>query len=414
MTSTTVPVQDSCAADSTTRLLGLLPGSHQVGVRVDVTGAWSDEETIQREWAATLLQNSELTLFSSEAWLRAWWNAFGQPDTLEFSMFSTADHSVGFAPFFRARKKFLGKKLIQLRMVGAGSGDSDGLDLALRSGCEQEAINALLQSHAKRVDWDICSLETLSSGSAIGKLLPESLQLYGWPYHITRVPRWCVPLPDSWNQYIDGLPPEFRPLLTRYPKRLDSRYECTVKRCQSETELERYLPILFDLHQRRWQDAGRPGAFALKERRQFFSEVAHNFLGKGWLDFWVMELNGVPVALQFCCHYGETVHLLQEGFDPAYNKDKVGYALRAKALQHYIQVGMKHYDFMAGSDPYKQKYGAIEDYYLTIEFAKPKSLGAVYLQMQAGKRSAHRWLRCHLPEDIVSQVREFQKRRSIA
>jgi len=37
--------------------------------------------------------------------------------------------------------------------------------------------------------------------------------------------------------------------------------------------------------------------------------------------------------------------------------DKVGYALRAAMLQHFIAAGIKRYDFLGGLATHKQKWG---------------------------------------------------------
>jgi CelD/BcsL family acetyltransferase involved in cellulose biosynthesis len=139
--------------------------------------------------------------------------------------------------------------------------------------------------------------------------------------------------------------------------------------------------------------------------------MATAFLQRGWLEFWVLELDGAPVAAQFCFRYKDTVYLLQEGFDPHYTKDRIGYALRANVLRHCIETGAKRYDFLGGSDPYKQKFGAQRESYLTINFAKPRTLGALYLRQEHLARSARTWLRANLPDPLVSALRSRRVQR---
>ena len=381
-------------------------------LRVKVCNQWDEIEKLQPAWDSILAENPRLTMFSTREWLASWWSAYGMGVPLESFTFHSENQAVGIAPFFRDFVSFLGiRKLAQLCLVGAGSGDSDNLDLVIRPGFEEAAATAFLANLEGRNDWDLCWLETLPAASTIGNLLPAKLTALGWPYQVSRVPNWSVSLPQTWNAYLEGLSPEFRPLLTRYPKRLESRYACRLSRCQTEADLERYLPVLFDLHQRRWVEAGQPGAFASAERRQFYRALASALLSRGWLDFWILELGDLPVAVQFCCRHEGTVYLLQEGFDPEYTKEKVGYALRAKVLQHYIQTGVQRYDFMGGSDPYKQKFGAEQGSYLTIRFAKPRSLGTLFLHVEESKQRSRSWLRTHLPAWLVSQVRALRMRR---
>jgi CelD/BcsL family acetyltransferase involved in cellulose biosynthesis len=377
-------------------------------VRVMHTTAWSDLESFEPDWSTILRENSDLTPFSSKEWLSSWWSAFRSDRPLLAFAFHSNDRLLGLAPFyFDTRSRFGINHPKVLRLVGAGTYDSDDLCPILRPDAQETCLKLMLQELSRRKDWDICSLETLPMHSRVGALLPKLLAQRGWPYQTMFPSNWCLTLPRTWEEYLARLAPDFRPLLTRYPKRLESRYTCTLSRCESEEDLLRYLPILFDLHQRRWTGAGHPGAFSSQERRHFYRRIASALFSRGWLDFWVLQLNQIPVALQFCCRYNDSVYLLQEGFDPAYSKDRVGYALRAKVLQHYIEAGMKRYDFMGGSDPYKEKFGADLGSYLTISFAKPRSLGCLYLLTKDAKQKSRRWLRERLPEAWTNRIRAW-------
>lgn len=388
---------------------GLQPNRGVQTLTVTDTNVWSDLESHKTDWDTILWQNSDLTPFSSMEWLSSWWSAFGNDRPLQVFAFHHGDRLLGLAPFYFDRRSLLGINHPRvLRLVGAGTYDSDNLCPVLRPESEGRCLEIMLKELSHRNDWDVCSLETLPMHSQVGVLLPKMLDQLAWPYKATFPSNWCLNLPATWEQYLARLAPDFRPLLTRYPKRLESRYACTLSRCESEEDVLRYLPIFFDLHQRRWTGVGHHGAFSSQERRHFYRRIASALLSRGWLDFWVLQLNQIPVALQFCCRYNDSVYLLQEGFDPAYSKDRVGYALRAKVLQHYIQAGMKRYDFMGGSDPYKEKFGASPGSYLTISFAKPRSFGALYMLAKDAKQKSRRWLRERLPEHWTNRIRTWE------
>ena len=371
---------------------------------------WEQIDSLQVAWDSILAENPRLTLFASMEWMLSWWAAFGK-GVPQFLVARDRDQAVGIAPLFRRSETWLGvQKLNHLRLVGAGSTDSDNLDVIVRPRYEEAFLSVLLADLGHWRDWDVCHLETLPEASVTGSRIAATLDQLGWPYRISFTPDWCVELPSTWDAYVEKLSPEFRPLVTRYPKRLEARYACNLRRCTNREELEQFLPVLFDLHQRRWRDAGRPGAFAALERQQFYRLIAAAFLKRGWLDFWVLELNSVPAAAQFCCRYGDTAYLLQEGFSPDYTKDRVGYVLRAKVLRHYVEAGVKRYDFMGGSDPYKQRFGARARSYWNLEFARPNSRGALWLALEDGKERGRSWLRQHLPESAVTRLRNLRAR----
>jgi CelD/BcsL family acetyltransferase involved in cellulose biosynthesis len=177
---------------------------------------------------------------------------------------------------------------------------------------------------------------------------------------------------------------------------LQSRFSVTFTRCNTVEELKEQLPSLFELHQMRWTGRGAIGAFASNERRDFYYRMATAFLQRGWLEFWWLELDGKTVGAQFCFRHNNTVSLLQEGFDPKYADEKIGYALKAHLLQNMIRSGATRYDFLGGADPYKAKFGARQENYLNLSIAGPSHLGRFYLAWQKQKRRAKTWLKNRL------------------
>jgi CelD/BcsL family acetyltransferase involved in cellulose biosynthesis len=165
------------------------------------------------------------------------------------------------------------------------------------------------------------------------------------------------------------------------------------------------LETLFSLHQMRWTGRGEPGAFANADRQDFYLEMATAFLRRGWLEFWLLELDGEIVGAQFCFRYNETVSLLQEGFHPKYAAEKIGYALRAHVLEEMIRSGAKRYDFLGGDDPYKAKFGAQQKNYLNLTFAGPSRLGRAYLELRRRKRQIKTWLKSKLPAGVLARLR---------
>jgi CelD/BcsL family acetyltransferase involved in cellulose biosynthesis len=290
-------------------------------------------------------------------------------------------------------------------MVGAGSGDSDALDFITSPGNEEVCADAFAAWLTQQEDWDLCALETLPQNSLVARRLGARLHEAEWSMDTTLTPNFVVDLPASWPQYLNALEPSFRPLLTRYPKRLQSRYSVRFVRCENVEDLKIHLVTLFNLHQMRWTGRGEPGAFAKLDRRDFYFEMAAVFLQRGWLEFWLLELDGEIVGTQFCFRYNETVSLLQEGFHPKYAAEKIGYALRAHVLQEMMRSGAKRYDFLGGDDPYKAKFGAAQKNYLNLTFAGPSRLGRADLALRRRKRQFKAWLKSKLPAGVLARLR---------
>jgi CelD/BcsL family acetyltransferase involved in cellulose biosynthesis len=176
-------------------------------------------------------------------------------------------------------------------------------------------------------------------------------------------------------------------------------------------ELPASLATLFGLHQKRWELKGGPGAFASVERCELYYNMAPSLMARGWLEFWILRLDGKPAAVQYGLRYGNAVYSLQEGFDPVYSSERVGYVLRAHVLKTLISQGVRQYDFLGGEEASKVRWGVQKRRYADIHFARPLTRGAIYLRVDQTTRALKSWFRTNLP---VPVLRALRKRKSSA
>jgi len=364
------PIVDMSALDSELGSLNVSE-NRKYSVSVRLAGALPELEELVPAWNGLLQACSRTSIFMTPEWLFSWWQAFGSGKQLLTFVFHDGDQKiVGVAPMYVEQQGFWGLRLNVLRLLGAGSGDSDALDFLVSPGYEQACAEAFLAWLEEKSTADVCALETLPQDSAIAQHLLAIASQRGIRLNREASPNFFIDLPATWPDYLETLAPAFRPLLTRYPRRLQSRFKVEIMRCEKESELASSLDALFTLHQMRWTGRGEPGAFSNPERRDFYLRMAHAFQSRGWLEFWLLKLNGEVAAAQFCFRYGDTVSLLQEGFHPKYAAEKVGYALRAHVLQAMIQSGARRYDFLSGTDSYKLKFGVRCGSYLSLSLAR--------------------------------------------
>jgi len=381
---------------------------------VHVCRSWEELEQFRERWNSLLRANPASSIFQTPEWLASWWQSYGQNRNLFALVFADSTGAVvGIAPLYADHTRFLASSLTTLRMVGAGSGDSDGLDFITAPGYAIDCAQAFIAWLAAQKEWHVCALETLPQRSPVADYLLQRTQESGLCIDSTLTPNFIINLPPTWLQYVSSLDSSFRPLLTRYPKRLQSRFTVKISRCEDVDDLKSQLQTLFDLHQMRWTGRGETGAFAGKARRDFYQRMAAALLQRGWLEFWLLELNGETVGAQFCFRYNDTVSLLQEGFHPKYASEKIGYALKAHLLQEMISSGARRYDFLGGADPYKAKFGAHQENYLNLFIGGSSKRGRMYLQVQKQKRAIKAWVKRKLPAGMVAALRGHAAARAV-
>lgn len=287
-------------------------------------------------------------------------------------------------------------------------GDSDDLDFIVKPGYEAAVAKALLD-WIRRAPWDVCEFNCLSSKSEVAVLLEDELRGLGWKRATSRLPVTRVTLPETWAQYLKQLSSKERGKVGIRLRRLQSRYKVCFKCCERPDELPSFLENLYNLHQKRWEARGLPGSFSQPERRYFYEQMTQAFLSRGWLGLWQLELDDVPVAAQLGMPYGDVLFALQEGFDPAYAADSVGYVLRSYIVQHCIERGIRFYDFLYGDQESKQRWGADVGHYIDFHFARTGSIGAAYMTSVRVWSHGKNWFRAHAPVGMWKRLQALRR-----
>ncbi|HEY7655473.1 MAG TPA: GNAT family N-acetyltransferase [Burkholderiales bacterium] len=369
-------------------------------------------EALRADWETLLEDFACGSPFCTWEWLTSWWRAYGGDDRLlVVAVRNESSELIGLAPLAMSARRVCGVTLRSLRLVGDGTFDSDNLDLPVRPGCEAEFGRALLDWLARHArDWDICQLRTLPADSPMGNRLPGDLKARGWKTYTSRQPHPVVELRGSWDAYLKALSSKERGKIGSRARRLEKRYQVRVRKCAEASELDSALEALFDLHSRHWRLRGLEGSFRWPARRQFYRALAPLLLAREQLEFWLLELDGVVVAAQFALRHGDTAYSLQEGFDPEYASDSVGYVLRSHVLKDLIGRGVRQYDFLFGVDESKLRWGARVHSYVSVEFARPGGIGGRVLPLMQIGPSVKAWMQANLPDPVLRALKRPQGR----
>ena len=390
---------------------------HALQIRVIET--LEELETLRPAWEELLASLPQASIFSSWEWLAPWWRAFGDGQRLHVISFQNSSARLaGIAPLSFSTLRSAGLQWKVARLMGDGSKDSDNLDLPVLPEYEDDFVRGLLQhleGHSRQ--WDFCEWNTVPENSPLALHLPMHLKEHGWTVVTTFTPCTSIPLPDTWDLYLKQLSAKERGKFGIRTRHLQNSYEVQYRRCLQVQDLDRDLESLFHLHQQRWESIARPGSFRSPARRSFYRGLAEILLARDELEFWLLDLNGKPVAAQFGFRFGTAVYSLQEGFDPAFAKDSVGYVLRAHVLQRLIAEGVRTYDFLGGASDSKTRWGAATGRYVNFRFSRPRSLGAAYVHVRREAEGVKEWVRARAHRRIWEMLHnmkmKFRKRNAV-
>jgi CelD/BcsL family acetyltransferase involved in cellulose biosynthesis/peptidoglycan/xylan/chitin deacetylase (PgdA/CDA1 family) len=373
---------------------------------------WEDIQELSAAWNALLAQSASDTLFLTWEWTEAWWKNYGAGRSLFVLSAWNGDTLEGLAPLYLDPQSHWGRRWNCLRLIGDGSGDSDYLDCVARRGSEPEVMAAFvefLEEHRSR--WDFLEFHGTPETSPCLAALRNASREKSWKLSSEPIPCATLPLPHDWNAYLKQLKPRFRTKVRSVLAYFDEQLAAAPVACQDAAEAGRWLPILFDLHTRRWQTKNQPGVFHSEEKQGFYRDISRATLERGWLAFHRLDWGERPLALQYGFHYGNRFFLLQEGYDPDFAALRPGLALRGWLLRHWIESGLAEYDFLAGVSSYKLDWGAQRKQSVRLLLApSPRAAWIAFGAAQA-REGVKEAVRAVVPDSILAWRDERIKRR---
>jgi CelD/BcsL family acetyltransferase involved in cellulose biosynthesis len=367
---------------------------------VEAINSWSEVVRYYPIWREILNSNPLLTIFSTPEWLESWWASYASKCKLLFLIVRDGyDEIIALVPLFQSVGQSAFGNLRLCRFVGDGSEDSDNLEPVYRYGKEQAVARAIYEWAGSNSLCHIVQFNTLPCGPLM-EALKSQINAHPLIGELRTRPRTIVNLPRSWDEYLKLLSSKERFKIGNLSRRLEKIYSVRCFRCETDGQVDDCLDILFRLHQMRWSLRNQPGSFCIPERRDFYRGITRAFLSQGWLEFWFLELNHTAVAAQFAFRFRDSAYALQEGFDPSYSSDSVGYILRSYVLRKMIDAGVRRYDFLGGEGNSKSRWAGEPSEYVDIHFAHRYSRGGAYLVARRDAIRCKAWARRHLTNGV--------------
>jgi peptidoglycan/xylan/chitin deacetylase (PgdA/CDA1 family)/CelD/BcsL family acetyltransferase involved in cellulose biosynthesis len=373
-------------------------------------------EQLRESWSRLLTESAAPNVFLTWEWAYAWWNAYGTPGELRIFTFSD-DAGVlrGIAPFRQRNIRKYGQTVQALCFVGDGSYDSDYLDLITAAGYEKPVIDALRAHLSGELNRGlVLLLNEVPANSPHLALWQELAETYGLAWKTEDAPCATVHLPESWEAYVQTLQSRFRTKVRSVLRNLESKPEIQFHFCDDESQLPRLLPVLFDLHTRRWKAEGKPGVFGGEQKRAFYYAVSKLLLERKRLRLCWLEWNGKILACQYGFIYDGVYNQLQEGYEPASEHWNLGIGLRAWSIREMLKEGIREYDFLGGVGRHKTCWGAEVKNSQRIQLAGKSYRTLLFRRGPEWEAVGREWIVKNMPEKLLSMRRARREQQPTA
>jgi peptidoglycan/xylan/chitin deacetylase (PgdA/CDA1 family)/CelD/BcsL family acetyltransferase involved in cellulose biosynthesis len=364
-------------------------------------------QNLRPVWDLLLRNSASANTFLSWEWIASWWLAYGKPGTLRIlTALDDAGEVRGIAPLYAKEVRRYKQTVESLLFIGDGSNDSDYLDFLIAQGYEQPVLAAFHQHWNRGFSRGVALL--LNEFPATSPNVPILKDLARSRHHLwrqTETPCGTISLPESWDAYLTMLRPRFRTKIRSVLRNLEGRDEVSFGFCRSQTDLEQLLPILFDLHTRRWQQEGKPGVFGWLQKQEFYRAVSPLLLERNWLRLSWLKWGDQVIACQYGFVYGTVYYQLQEGYEPDAEHYNPGIGLRGWSIREFLKEGIREYDSMGGFGRHKSDWGASVKQSTHIVESRTTIRHLLLADGLEWERRAKDLLRQILPDNIVKMRR---------
>lgn len=305
----------------------------------------------RRGWAELVDADPSATFFHTPDYLKIYWEEFGeQPEHLLFAFAEEDDGTQAGAVAFER----LGETV---RFLG-GTEVTDYMGPVGLPSAREAVAKHLWEALLTRDDWADADLHGLPEDGPWLTLLRDAAEAQGLRVEETEDQNGVapfLPLPDSWEGYLEALPAKQRHEIRRKAKKLEVEAgPYAIHTATAETMIA-FLDRFVELHR---MSEGPKGVFMQPGMEIFFRRLGETFLPRGVFRLTMIEVGGQLAAGTIGFAFDGTYSLYNSAFDRTWGSLAPGMVLVGEDIRLAIEEGCEAFDLLKGDYPYKYRFGA--------------------------------------------------------
>ena len=305
----------------------------------------------RRDWTALVHADPAGTFFHLPAYLKLYWEEFGETPEHLLLAFAEDDDGTQVAAVAFER---VGETL---RFLG-GTEVTDYLG-PVGLVASQEAVAKELWAALLGVDgWRNADLRGLPEDRAWLRMLRDAATGHGLRVMEDDDPNGVapfLPLPDSWEGYLAALPSKLRHEIRRKAKKLEAEAGPFRIVIADGGSLDGMLDRFVELHR---MSEGPKGVFMVPGMEIFFRRLGEAFCDADVFRLTFIEVQGQLAAGTIGFEFGGTSYLYNSAFDREWGNLAPGMVLVGEDIRLAIEDGCDGFDLLKGDYAYKYRFGA--------------------------------------------------------
>ncbi len=325
---------------------------------------------IGAEWRKLFEKADMISPMLTWEWCFSWWESYKKLlapcELYVLAVRDDNDELLGVAPFYILTAKKYGLRVRSIMFLGTGEPEehetcSELLDIISVDDKRAVVADMVAEYLQNDNDWDelICRDIADVDDSVMGMVYRRFLNNKKIDAVIRSVGRCpVIKLPNSWDEYFDGLGKRTKKLVRYERRRIKKKVESEFAVVDNVNEIGDVLEEFKTLHQQRWVREGKGGCFASDEFTCFLDRVVGLCSEQGKVQFSTLVLDGDMAASFLLFRVGYGLFFYNSAVDiERYGKLSPGTVGLSYVIEDAIKNGFKEFHFFKGrAGSYKDRW----------------------------------------------------------
>ncbi|MER8826588.1 GNAT family N-acetyltransferase [Mesorhizobium sp. M0938] len=357
--------------------------------RLEVVRSAERLAAIEADWM-DLWHRTDALIFQSHAWVSAWWNTVADRDqrALRIGLVWNGDRLVAVVPLAIGRRK--GLRFLEW----AANSYTDYGDILVAPECSLSALQDVWAQICDAGGFDLAFLNRLLPGAAARRIFTSDLSrgIRLRPNHREEV---SYRVAGQWKNGAAWLAEQSKKTRQNYRRGVKTLEESGERKFRLLAPDEPLQPVLERLAalKRRWLVERKRESRLFDEGAPVLAALVDALARAGLLHIFVLECDGVMVAVSINFVQHQTMMAFVTTFDPDFSQASPGMILMMDYIQWSVDHGLGVIDFLCGAESFKHKFAT----------------QAVTLQSVLGTRTAQGSL-ASLADRMRQRVRHVRER----
>lgn len=318
--------------------------------KLEVVTSGARLEEIAKPWM-DLWRNVDGLIFQSHAWVSAWWRTI--PDSrrrkLRIGLIWEGDRLLAVMPLAIGRRK--GLRLLEW---AAGSYVDYG-DILAAPECSTTSLIRLWRMLSTMGGYDIAFLNRLSPDATAHRLTAPAVRTGFRPNHRSEA---SYRVTGDWTNGAAWFNAQSKKTRQNYRRSVKGLQESGEVRFRLVGDGEPLQPILerVAVLKRKWLATHGRQSELFDEGAPILAALVRALADQGLLRIFVLECNGVVIAVSINFVQRRTMMAFVTTYDPDFSKGSPGMVLMMDYIAWSIDQGLPVVDFLCGAEAFKERF----------------------------------------------------------